>query len=524
MSHASRRQFMAKVGRGMIVASVGYATAVDMELSPAFAADAGSEKHDDRLTFGNRERLVSLIQETGPEKILAKAVELLRGGTAIGDLVAAAALANARTFGGEDYIGFHTMMALAPAYHMTKEMPRDRQALPVLKVLHRNSRRTAETHGDHHDTLAPVAPRSLTSSDRNADVLREAIHRRDLAAAEQTLAASAKQSPATAWNDLLETVCESADVHRVVLAHRAWDMRELAGEEHAASLLRESLRYCVKNEEAALKYMPGPRTMLPKLFDQFKLAGRTPGTREVDDAWVEKTSLAIFGATPDAAAEIVAAALAEGIKPTAVSEAVSLATNQLVLRDRGRPAAQVQPNKPEGSVHGDSIGVHACDSSHAWRHIALASNPRNSTAALILSAYQAAFDRTSRGGDFLTWQPRPLAEQLEKITATDAGELAKQLDGAIREKDQERAAAIVHRYGLQNHNPRGVLDVLIRYATSEDGALHAEKFYRTTTDEFALARPAFRWRQIVALARVTASEYGQPAPGYEEAQHLLGLT
>jgi hypothetical protein len=41
------------------------------------------------------------------------------------------------------------------------------------------------------------------------------------------------------------------------------------------------------------------------------------------------------------------------------------------------------------------------------------------------------------------------------------------------------------------------------------------------TEEFAATRPAFRWRQVVALARVTASEHGQPAPGYAEACRLL---
>jgi hypothetical protein len=37
-----------------------------------------------------------------------------------------------------------------------------------------------------------------------------------------------------------------------------------------------------------------------------------------------------------------------------------------------------------------------------------------------------------------------------------------------------------------------------------------------------MARPAFKWRQLVALARVTASEHGRPAPGYAEAKRLLG--
>jgi hypothetical protein len=66
-----------------------------------------------------------------------------------------------------------------------------------------------------------------------------------------------------------------------------------------------------------------------------------------------------------------------------------------------------------------------------------------------------------------------------------------------------------------------VFDVLLRYAISEDGALHAEKFYQTCSEEFAATRPAFRWRQVVALARVTASEYGRPAAGMEEAKRLL---
>ena len=48
-----------------------------------------------------------------------------------------------------------------------------------------------------------------------------------------------------------------------------------------------------------------------------------------------------------------------------------------------------------------------------------------------------------------------------------------------------------------------MFDLLLRYAVSEDGALHAEKFYRTVSEEFAATRPAFRWRHLVALGRVT---------------------
>ncbi len=68
-----------------------------------------------------------------------------------------------------------------------------------------------------------------------------------------------------------------------------------------------------------------------------------------------------------------------------------------------------------------------------------------------------------------------------------------------------------------------MFDVLLKFATSEDGALHAEKYFQTVSAEFAAARPAFRWGQLVALARVTASEYGHASPGYQEAKRLLNV-
>jgi len=97
----------------------------------------------------------------------------------------------------------------------------------------------------------------------------------------------------------------------------------------------------------------------------------------------------------------------------------------------------------------------------------------------------------------------------------------REAEAAIRGNLQARAAAIACRYGQLNHAPRAMFDLMLKYAVSEDGSLHAEKFYRTTSEEFASTRPAFRGRQLLALARVTASEYGRPAPGMAEAREML---
>jgi hypothetical protein len=437
----------------------------------------------------------------------------LNAGVKLDDLVAAAALANARTFGGQDYDGYHAFMALLPSLQMSREMPEDRKALPVLKVLYRNTNRMQSAGGSKKEVLHPVTPGELPKDRPANEVLREATRKRDYNAAESTFAAIAKGPADEAYNHLQFSIQDEVDVHRVVLAWRSWAVLDLVGKEHAHSVLRQSVRFCIcenSNNSA------GIRAVLPKLLDQYKLLGKSIGDKKGDDAWVEKLAMTIYSSSRAQAAEAVASALADGFSPEVIGEAMSLAANRLVLCDPGRTAKNAQPGKPEGSVHGASVGVHASDSANAWRNIARVSNARNTMASIIVGAYHTAGQTGNQDQ-----QPRPFAEQLEKITVKDADILLRGAETAIKEKDQARAAALVHRYGELGHSPRAAFDLLLKYAVSEDGALHAEKYFRTVTEEFKATRPAFRWRQLVALARVTTSEYGFPAPGYEEARMLL---
>ncbi len=514
----SRRQFLAEVGQGMLIASVGYGAAVDMGLSPARA-----DQQAESLTFGPHEPLVDLMQETPTDRLLPLLVGRLRSGATLGDLVAAAALANARTFGGEDYVGFHTMMALAPAFHMAAELPEAERPLPILKVLYRNNKRIQEVGGRKAEVLRVVQPMAVDPRSAGGEVLRTAVRDKDMQRAERTFAALARGNAGDAFNDLLWTVQDHTDVHRVVLPYRSWDLLDLIGHEHAHTLLRQSLHFCVKAERSRSNDgVPGePKVLLPRLLDQYKLVGRPAAARAADDAWIENMSRTIFESSPAVAADAVAAALAEGMSYEAVGEAISLGANQLILRDIGRTEREVLPYTPKGSVHGDSIGVHACDAANAWRNMVRACDRRNAVASLILGAYEVALDRVNRGGDFLHWQPLPHADHLEQIHQVAPDHLLAETEAAIRSNDQVRACASVYRCGELGRPARPIFDLLLRYAVSEDGALHAEKYYRTVSEEFAATRKAFRWRQLVALARVTASECGRPAPGYAESRDLL---
>ena len=507
----------------MLIGGVGSSLAFDLGLTPAFADEGPG-----RLNFGKLEPLVAMMHDLPVHKLQTRLVDKLNSGTELKTLIAAGALANAQTFGGQDYVGYHTLMALAPAYEMARELPEPMRPLPVLKVLYRNSNRIQQFGGRKKEVLRPVEPAALGQATGD-DALRSVTRTADMNRAERTFAAMTQQSAGEAYNHLQYAVQDEVDVHRVVLSWRAWALLDFTGAEQAHTLLRQSVRYCVNTEKVNTEKNrrrnnhgeAKVRSVLPKLLDEHRLLDRKLGKRKGDESWIRDLSQVVFAGSREEAAGAVAAALAEGYDPEQVGEAMSLAANQLLLSDPGRDkkrASNYNGKKPVGSVHGDSVGVHASDAINAWRNIARVSNHRNTVASLIVGAYH-----TGGQSGRATAKLHPHPEQLEKISDSDPKTLLKNADGAIREKDQARVASIVHRYGEQGHDARAMFDLLLRYTTSEFGALHAEKYYRTVTEEFALTRPAFRWRQLVGLGRVMASSYGNTAAGHNEARQLLGL-
>lgn len=514
----SRRQFLEDVAGGTFLTMLGASTAIELGLArPALA-----EQLDGELTFGDLEPLVCLLQETPLERLQGELVSRLRGGLPLKTLTAAGALANARTFGGEDYIGFHTFMALSPALRMSGLMGPGAEALPVLKVLYRNTKRIQECGGRSGEVLHPVEVAKGVDTTAPG-TLRQAIRERDAKHAEGVLAAFVAADRLSALEALLPSVREHAEVHRVVLPYRAWEMQQIVGTEHATTLLRQSLRYCLRletpeREEAAIE-----SKMLARVLAEYQLeAGAPAGKRAAEDAFVLQLARAFAEGSPDDAAAAAAHALAEGFAPDAVGEAISLAAAMLVLRDGGRLPQWEEPLKRAGTVHGDSVGVHASDAANAWRNLARISADRSGSACLIMGAWQVARDRVQSKN--LLFESLPAKYQLDRVADNDPGSLLAKLDRAIRDNMQGQATAIVQQYGTLGHPAEPVFRLLAGYAVSEDGALHAEKYFQTVWDDFHVSRPASQWLHLVALARVTASEYGRPADGQAEAKGLLGIT
>jgi hypothetical protein len=510
MLQADRREFLQEVGGGMLAVLVGSGLAAELGLA------AENDRDDKAKTPSELVRLSQLIQQTPTNHLLPALATQLKQGTSLKQLIAAGALANARAFGGQDYNGYHSFMALCPSYAMAMALPEPERPLPVLKVLYRTSTHIHGAHCTHEDHLATTAPTRLDASMSPPEQLRAATRAHHIDQAEQIFT-SLKGTPEQLYDDVQLLVQDGLNVHRVVLAWRAWEVLDFIGKEHARDMLRQTVRFCSDPNHGGRDPHPIQKA-LPRLLDAHKLLAATPGSKLVDDAWIEALAQTVYADKQEKAAETVAAALADGVAPDAISEAIALAGTMLVLGDPGRKKEWATANKPEGSVHGDSVGVHASDAANGWRHIARVASPRNTFASLIAAAYHTA----GQSGRRLP-EPYPLVADVDKVDTKDQATLIAALDEALRGKDQRRASAVAARYGALGHDAAAIFAKLRQYAVSEDGALHAEKYYNTVSEEFGRSRPRFRWQHVAALARVTASEGGQPAPGVAEARALLGL-
>jgi hypothetical protein len=504
MKIASRREFLRGVGGTLGSAALGFAIA--QRLGFAETMFRGSVA---RLRFGALDPLVDLMQETPADALMPLLVGKLKAGTPLSDLVAAGALANARAYGGTNYNGYHALMAMMPSYEMSSQIQGSEAPLPVLKVLHRNARFLQESGRAKEDALEPIEPGSGDAA------LAASVRARDLPKAERNLAALEARSRPAAYEELQTVVRDDMNVHRVVLAWRAYDLLRLTGEEQSTTMLRQSIRFCI-DEDSRRSERGQPeneiRELLPRLMKDHGLETRERGTRAADPAWVEKLADTIFSAERAAAAAAVAGALAEGYDAEAIGAAMSLAATRLLLNDPGYATAQ--PGKPVGSVHGASVGVHASDAANAWRHIARIGSTKNASATLIAGAFHTAGQSEHVGKVANDHDAAPCAKD-------EPAAILAEIEGRIRERDQKAACQAARRYTTLGLPPADLFARLLPFAVSQDGALHAEKYFRTAQEEHDRALPPHRSLYLVALTRVMASQNGFPAPGYEETRKLL---
>ena len=403
MNSRSRREFLADVGRGMLVASLGSAAALELGLTPSLA-----EESSQRLTFGQLEPLVSLMQETPPDKLLPLLVSKAEGRHGP---------QNARHFGriGERprlrRPGLHGLShvhgAGAGLSDGRRTAHRASGAAGAEGVVPQQQPHSGPGRSSPGYAASGERRRNRSIRNRGGEQLREAVRAVDWDGAESRFAAIAKGSVGEAYNHLQFAIQDEVDVHRVVLAWRAWAMLELSGEEYAHTLLRQSVRYCVNTEQslrdqqsAAVRRAPRAAATVGPVPPVGQAARRSPKPTTAGSNSSRGRSSPARASRPPMRPPVhwpkewIPKPWARRFRwpPTCWCCTIRAAARRTVRR-----------RKPPGCVHGDSVGVHASDAANAWRNIARVSNPRNQVASLIVGAYHTA-GQTDR----VTKDPYPL--------------------------------------------------------------------------------------------------------------------
>jgi len=157
------------------------------------------------------------------------------------------------------------------------------------------------------------------------------------------------------------------------------------------------------------------------------------------------------------------------VSPLGVFRGDSLAANQLILRDNGR--APKKPRQADRQIHGDSIGVHGCDSATPG-----ATSPRcnHATRSLPHPRRLAGRFRSRRSRRQLPpGMFRARTPSVQDVAATPCCRPGGS-DPWPRPGARRRRRAPLWRTGASRS---AHWDMLLRYSIMVDGALHAEKFY-----------------------------------------------
>ena len=273
-------------------------------------------------------------------------------------------------------------MALAPAYKMAMEEPK-RRAPAAGGHEGAGAQQHAAPGSRRQEGRGPEAGRSpakLDAGRRRGEQLRDARPQGRHGRGRGDLRRHLPERPSRTTRSTRSwiEVDDATEVHRVVLVSRAWDLINFVGAERAHTMLRQSVHYCVKAEENPnhAKYNQPLRELLPKLLDQHKLIGTKPGTKNGRRRVGGEVRRTRSSRPPRPRPPKRSPRRWPRGSSAEADRRGAVAGREPTRAPRPGPAEGVdrRPNKPVGSVHGDSVGV------HCLRHDPRVAEPRRGPA------------------------------------------------------------------------------------------------------------------------------------------------
>lgn len=468
-----------------------------------------------RVAYPERiEPLVQLVEETPPERIVARTHEMLAAGTGFRDMLLASTLAVVRSSDlppGHHGGPLHPLAGLHAVRHVAARLPGEYAMLPVIQhVAVANKHIHSPAMGPY--ILAEAQPVSESGSvEGTVKAFRQAVSRGVYNACDHYfLYLLERLSPMQVLEHLLEVGIpkNQLDDHYFLFPVFTWRALEYFGWEYARHIGRAPVRYITRPTA------PTSLDDVNALIDKYELLDRDlrPGTAEDETDAV--TALADeIGRVDDFAAipGMLARALANGLSLEGAGEALSVGGSTLFLR----------------SQTGNPMDVHINTGANTRRYLLRQPELSRRIKLQALLVWNTG-PEVRMAQRMLASEPQPAparvaalpvrtqAELLDEITTLiDRLPVGERLPAANlaswRSTDEvKQAAALAQQYADRGYSPGPLITMLGKIACRDNFTeLHAFKHHQATYEEFHATRPSLRWRHLVAAVQAAAISHGR---------------
>jgi hypothetical protein len=468
-----------------------------------------------RVAYPERiEPLVQLVEETPPERIVARTHEMLAAGTGFRDMLLASTLAVVRSSDlppGHHGGPLHPLAGLHAVRHVAARLPGEYAMLPVIQhVAVANKHIHSPAMGPY--ILAEAQPVSESGSvEGTVKAFRQAVSRGVYNACDHYfLYLLERLSPMQVLEHLLEVGIpkNQLDDHYFLFPVFTWRALEYFGWQYARHIGRAPVRYITRPTA------PTSLDDVNALIDKYELLERDlrPGTAEDETDAV--TALADeIGRVDDFAAipGMLARALADGLSLEGAGEALSVGGSTLFLRSQTGNPMDVHINT------GANTRRYLLRQPELSRRIKLqALLVWNTGPEVRMAQRMLASEPQPEPARVAALPVRTQAELLDEITTLiDRLPVGERLPAANlaswRSTDEvKQAAALAQQYADRGYSPGPLITMLGKIACRDNFTeLHAFKHHQATYEEFHATRPSLRWRHLVAAVQAAAISHGR---------------
>ena len=472
------------------------------------------------------EPLVQFVEETSPDRIVARTHERLAAGTPVRDMLLASALAVVRSSDlppGHHGGPLHPLAGLHAVRHISARLPGDYAHMPVIQnVAVANKHIHSPAMGPY--MLAHAEPVSEKDSvEATVASFRMAAGRGVYNACDHYfLWLLERLTPMQVLEHVLDVAVpkNQLDDHYFLFPVFTWRGLEYFGWEWARYIGRAPVRYVTRpTAPTSLDDVDG-------LISRYELLERDLRATTGPDETAAVTALADeigrcdkFSDIP----ELLARALADGLSLEGTGEGLSVGGSTLFLR----------------SQTGNPMDVHINTGANTRRYLLRQPELSRRIKLQALLVWNTG-PEVRMAQRMLSPVAQPERDRVDALPFRTEGELLGDIEDLIgrlpvgerlpaanlaswRSTDEvKQAAALGQQYADRDYSADALIQLLGKIACRDNFTeMHALKHHQATYEEFHATRPSLRWRHLVAAVQAAAISHGRIQDIYEHAAEVM---